>query len=144
MVQTRVLTLTFRGGQCGGAGTLGGDHDPPLLRPPRHLCRHSCLGRSGIRTSLLRSQPRPDLLRHPGLLLYHHRPLPGQHRHHSNGLNISSLCQVEVLFHLLGYSGMFLMAGATALSGLLVTVFMGADIQYERERKQAGAKLDTK
>ena len=36
------------------------------------------------------------------------------------------------------------MAGATALSGLLVTVFMGADIQYERERKQAGAKLDTK
>ena len=43
--------------------------------------------------------------------------------------------QVDVLFHLLGYSGMFLMAGAAAALGLLVTVFMAADIKYERENK---------
>ena len=34
---------------------------------------------------------------------------------------------------------MFLMAGAAAASGLVVTVLMAGDITYERERKQAGA-----
>ena len=47
--------------------------------------------------------------------------------------------QVDVLFHLLGYSGMFLMAGAAAALGLLVTVFMAADIKYERENKNRSA-----
>ena len=58
-------------------------------------------------------------------------------------LMISPTSQVDVLFHLLGYSGMFLMAGAAAASGLLVTVFMAGDIQYERERKRAGADRST-
>ena len=43
--------------------------------------------------------------------------------------------QVSIIFHLLGYSGMFLMAGAGAATGLVVTLLMSGDIEYERENK---------
>ena len=57
---------------------------------------------------------------------------------------IMIVSQVDVLFHLLGYSGMFLMAGAAAASGLLVTVFMADDIKYERENKsRSSGQSDT-
>ena len=44
--------------------------------------------------------------------------------------------QVETLFHLLNYSGMFLLAGGTAASGLVVTLLMAGNISGEREKKR--------
>ena len=44
--------------------------------------------------------------------------------------------QVEVLFDLLGYSGMFLIAGGAAAAGLVVTLLMNGHISYERENKR--------
>ena len=93
-------------------------------------------GRSRAGSSLLRSQPRPDFLRHPGVLLHHHHRVPGRQLCPPTHHLLPPPCQVDVLFHLLGYSGMFVMAGAAAASGLLVTVFMAEDIKYERENKR--------
>ena len=44
--------------------------------------------------------------------------------------------QVDVLFDLLGYSGMFLIAGGAAAAGLVVTLLMNGNINYERENKR--------
>ena len=43
--------------------------------------------------------------------------------------------QVETLFHLLNYSGMFLLAGGTAASGLVVTLLMEGNIKRERQER---------
>ena len=39
--------------------------------------------------------------------------------------------QIPVLFDIMGYSGMFVMAGVFGLLGILVTCFMPQDIRYE-------------
>ena len=44
--------------------------------------------------------------------------------------------QIDVLFNLLGYSGMFWMAGCFGAVGVIITVLMGEDIKYERENKK--------
>ena len=44
--------------------------------------------------------------------------------------------QVKVLFDLIGYSGMFLMAGAIGACGVIVTFLMADDIEYERVKKE--------
>ena len=43
--------------------------------------------------------------------------------------------QVDVLFNIIGYSGMFLMAGGIGACGAVVTFLMAEDIKYERARK---------
>ena len=37
---------------------------------------------------------------------------------------------------MIGYSGMFLMAGAIGACGVIVTFFMADDIKYERVKKE--------
>ena len=44
--------------------------------------------------------------------------------------------QVDIIFDKMGYSGMFLMAGATAAAGLVVTLLMNGNINYVRENKK--------
>ena len=44
--------------------------------------------------------------------------------------------QVKVMFDLIGYSGMFLMAGAIGACGVVVTFLMADDIKYERVKKE--------
>ena len=44
--------------------------------------------------------------------------------------------QVKVLFDLIGYSGMFFMAGAIGACGVIVTFLMAEDIKYERVKKE--------
>ena len=49
-----------------------------------------------------------------------------------------STVQVPVLFRTLGYSGMFVMAGVFALLGVIVSILVPGNIQYEREDKRKG------
>ena len=45
---------------------------------------------------------------------------------------------MPVLFRTLGYSGMFVMAGVSALLGVTVSILVPGNIQYEREDKRKG------
>ena len=44
--------------------------------------------------------------------------------------------QIDVLFNLLGFSGLFLIAGGVGAFGVIVTALMSEDISYEREKKK--------
>ena len=44
--------------------------------------------------------------------------------------------KVKVIFELVGYSGMFLMAGGIGACGVIVTFLMAEDIKYERVKKE--------
>jgi len=50
---------------------------------------------------------------------------------------IMIVSQIPALFAVMGYSGMFVMAGVFGLLGILVTCFMPQDISYERKNKRA-------
>ena len=48
--------------------------------------------------------------------------------------------QIDVLFNLLGFSGLFLIAGGVGAFGVIVTALMSEDISYERENKKNNTK----
>ena len=48
--------------------------------------------------------------------------------------------QIDVLFNLLGFSGLFLIAGGVGAFGVIMTALMSEDISYERENKKNNTK----
>ena len=55
-------------------------------------------------------------------------------------LLLSFFFQIDVLFNLLGFSGLFLIAGGVGAFGVIVTALMSEDISYERENKKNNTK----